>query len=141
MVTASWFITIQYTNFVLYLHYKWCYCFFSHPYVVQVARTSKHLPFSFLPQHNSIGRKFGQNLNVPRVRGGTSSPLGTSPTPGHCIHRRHIRLESLRTLILADNQLTRLCLYLDDNEFSLLNEVDDNEVSKFFNLVKHTVLY
>nr|XP_045599191.1 leucine-rich repeat serine/threonine-protein kinase 1-like isoform X5 [Procambarus clarkii] len=93
------------------------------------ARTSKHLPFSFLPQHNSIGRKFGQNLNVPRVRGGTSSPLGTSPTPGHCIHRRHIRLESLRTLILADNQLTRLCLYLDDNEFSLLNEVDDNETS------------
>lgn len=60
---------------------------------------------------------------------GTNSPLGTSPTPGHCIHRRHIRLESLRTLILADNQLTRLCLYLDENEFQLVAEAEENEVS------------
>ncbi|KAK7078389.1 hypothetical protein SK128_010660, partial [Halocaridina rubra] len=81
---------------------------------------------------SSQGRKFGQNLNVSRVRTSASSPLSShssSPTPGLCIHRRHIRLESLRTLILADNQLTRLCLYLDDNEFSLVNEVDENDPS------------
>ncbi|XP_042874450.1 leucine-rich repeat serine/threonine-protein kinase 1-like isoform X4 [Penaeus japonicus] len=75
------------------------------------------------------GRKYSQNLNVNRVRGGTSSPMGVSPTPGLCIHRRHIRLESLRTLILADNSLTRLNLYLDDNEFSVVTEVDENEAS------------
>lgn len=40
-----------------------------------------------------------------------------------------MRLESLRTLILADNKLTRLTLYLDENDFSLVTEVDENEVS------------
>lgn len=110
-------------------NYKWCHHFFSLPNVVQVARTSKYLPISSLPLHIYTGRKFSQNLNVTRVRGSTNSPLGSSPAPGHCIHRRHIRLESLRTLILADNQLTRLSLYIDDNEYTLVNEVDENEVS------------
>ncbi|KAK4295198.1 hypothetical protein Pmani_032225 [Petrolisthes manimaculis] len=82
---------------------------------------------STTPRMLCTGRKFNQNLNVPRTRMGTNSPLGTSPTPGHCIHRRHIRLESLRTLILADNQLTRLCLYLDDNEFQLVAEAEETE--------------
>ncbi|XP_063840315.1 leucine-rich repeat serine/threonine-protein kinase 1-like isoform X2 [Scylla paramamosain] len=75
------------------------------------------------------GRKYSQNLSVARARGGTSSPMGTSPTPGSCIHRRHMRLESLRTLILADNKLTRLSLYLDESDFSLVTEVDENEAS------------
>ena len=57
--------------------------------------------------------------------------MGTSPTPGSCIHRRHLRLESLRTLILADNKLTRLSLYLDDTDFSMVTEVDENEVSDY----------
>ncbi|XP_068220598.1 leucine-rich repeat serine/threonine-protein kinase 1 isoform X12 [Palaemon carinicauda] len=94
--------------------------------------SSKIHPYSYIPLHAYAGRKFGQNLGISRVRGSTNSPLGShssSPTPGSCIHRRHIRLETLRTLILADNQLTRLCLYLDDNEFSLMNDIDDNEPS------------
>ncbi|XP_064112289.1 leucine-rich repeat serine/threonine-protein kinase 1-like isoform X1 [Macrobrachium nipponense] len=97
-----------------------------------VVFSSKIHPYSFVPLPAYAGRKFGQNLGISRVRGSTNSPLGShsaSPTPGSCIHRRHIRLESLRTLILADNQLTRLCLYLDDNEFSIVNDVDDNEPS------------
>ncbi|CAL4058692.1 unnamed protein product, partial [Meganyctiphanes norvegica] len=75
-------------------------------------------------------RKFGsQNLGVSRLRASSGSSLGSLSSPAQCMHRRHTRLESLRTLILADNQLTRLCLYLDDNEFSLVHEVDENEAS------------
>lgn len=66
--------------------------------------------------------------------------MGSSPTPGGCIHRRHMRLESLRTLILADNKLTRLSLYLDENDFSLVAEVDENEVSGFGTLCDHIKL-
>lgn len=32
-----------------------------------------------------------------------------------CVHRRHLRLDSLRTLVLADNQFTRIQLCTDDN--------------------------
>ncbi|XP_050691737.1 leucine-rich repeat serine/threonine-protein kinase 1-like isoform X4 [Eriocheir sinensis] len=94
------------------------------------ARSNKHPSFSFPPFYiYAGGRKYGQNLSVARARGGTNSPMGSSPTPGSCIHRRHMRLESLRTLILADNKLTRLTLYLDENDFSLVTEVDENEAS------------
>lgn len=104
--------------------------FFSPPLVFQVARSNKHPSFSFPPFYiYAGGRKYGQNLSVARARGGTNSPMTNSPTPGSCIHRRHMRLESLRTLILADNKLTRLSLYLDENDFSLVTEVDENEVS------------
>ncbi|XP_063703322.1 leucine-rich repeat serine/threonine-protein kinase 1 isoform X2 [Culicoides brevitarsis] len=44
-----------------------------------------------------------------------------------CCHRRHLRLESLRTLILADNLLTRIQLSTDD--VSTLGETDDSEWS------------
>ncbi|XP_055923849.1 leucine-rich repeat serine/threonine-protein kinase 1 isoform X2 [Eupeodes corollae] len=45
-----------------------------------------------------------------------------------CRHRRHLRLESLRTLILADNLLTRIQLSTDDVT-TLFNESDDSDWS------------
>ncbi|XP_037942769.1 leucine-rich repeat serine/threonine-protein kinase 1 isoform X2 [Teleopsis dalmanni] len=45
-----------------------------------------------------------------------------------CRHRRHLRLESLRTLILADNLLTRIQLSTDDIT-TLFNESDDADWS------------
>lgn len=45
-----------------------------------------------------------------------------------CRHRRHLRLESLRTLILADNLLTRIQLSTDDVT-TLFNETDDSDWS------------
>lgn len=109
-------------------HYKKT-LFLLPPSFFRVARSNKYPSFSFPPFYIYAGRKYNQNLSVARARGGTSSPMGTSPTPGSCIHRRHMRLESLRTLILADNKLTRLSLYLDESDFSLVTEVDENEVS------------
>lgn len=44
-----------------------------------------------------------------------------------CRHRRHLRLESLRTLILADNCLTRIQLSTDD--VTTFNESDDSDWS------------
>ncbi|XP_067619795.1 leucine-rich repeat serine/threonine-protein kinase 1 isoform X3 [Eurosta solidaginis] len=45
-----------------------------------------------------------------------------------CRHRRHLRLESLRTLILADNLFTRIQLSTDDIS-TLFNESDDADWS------------
>ncbi|XP_018323262.1 leucine-rich repeat serine/threonine-protein kinase 1 isoform X2 [Agrilus planipennis] len=42
-----------------------------------------------------------------------------------CTHRRHLRLDNLRTLILADNQLTRIQLATDDDGDS--GNTDDEE--------------
>ncbi|XP_076373717.1 leucine-rich repeat kinase isoform X2 [Tachypleus tridentatus] len=47
-----------------------------------------------------------RNSNLGSQISGTSSHL--------CIHHRHNRLDNLRTLILADNQLTRLLLTAED---------------------------
>lgn len=45
-----------------------------------------------------------------------------------CRHRRHLRLESLRTLILADNLLNRIQLSTDDVT-TLFNESDESDWS------------
>ncbi|KAI5703280.1 hypothetical protein M8J75_009878 [Diaphorina citri] len=49
----------------------------------------------------------------PLLRGRQS--LRTSVLSSVCIHRRHLRLDSLRTLILADNNITRIQLSTDDD--------------------------
>jgi hypothetical protein len=47
-----------------------------------------------------------------------------------CSHRRHLRLDSLRTLIMADNQLTRIQLTTDDDgDFNTIEEDDLERVS------------
>ena len=48
--------------------------------------------------------------------GRNRSGTGGSNAPSCCSHRRHARLEGLRTLVLADNLLSRLCLYLEDGD-------------------------
>jgi len=40
--------------------------------------------------------------------------LRTAVLKSVCCHRRHLRLESLRTLVLGDNLLTRIQLSTDD---------------------------
>lgn len=47
-----------------------------------------------------------------------------------CSHRRHLKLDSLRTLILADNQLSRIQLTTDDDgDVSAVEEEDLERVS------------
>lgn len=50
-----------------------------------------------------------------------------------CCHRRHLRLESLRTLVLADNLLTRIQLSTDD--VATLNESADETEWSFVGVV------
>lgn len=48
----------------------------------------------------------------------------------HCVcsHRRHLRLDNLRTLILADNQLTRIQLATDDD--GDVSSTEDEEIER-----------
>ncbi|XP_015840648.1 leucine-rich repeat serine/threonine-protein kinase 1 isoform X3 [Tribolium castaneum] len=50
-----------------------------------------------------------------------------------CSHRRHLKLDSLRTLILADNQLSRIQLSTDDDGDVSAVEEDDLERRKEIN--------
>uniref|UniRef100_A0A182SPL2 non-specific serine/threonine protein kinase n=1 Tax=Anopheles maculatus TaxID=74869 RepID=A0A182SPL2_9DIPT len=65
------------------------------------------------------------------VKSSTSSnsitSLRTAVLKSVCCHRRHLRLESLRTLVLADNSLTRIQLSTDD--VTTLGESEDAEWS------------
>ena len=64
----------------------------------------------------------------PNVSSNRNRPPSTNI---FCSHRRHYRLENLRTLVLADNNLTRLCFHMtDDSNFTVISgETDENEVS------------
>ena len=64
----------------------------------------------------------GQGNRTPR-----NSRSGLGP-PHMCPHRRHVRLEGLKTLVLADNQLTRLCLYLEEGQTIALQETPDESM-------------
>ncbi|XP_032596558.1 leucine-rich repeat serine/threonine-protein kinase 1 isoform X2 [Drosophila grimshawi] len=55
---------------------------------------------------------------------GSSCSFRASVLKSVCRHRRHLRLEALRTLILADNLLTRIQLSTDDAT-TLFNESED----------------
>ncbi|XP_076250430.1 leucine-rich repeat kinase isoform X2 [Rhynchophorus ferrugineus] len=44
-----------------------------------------------------------------------------------CVHRRHLRLDNLRTLILADNRLSRIQLSTDDDGDMSSTEDDESE--------------
>lgn len=48
-----------------------------------------------------------------------------------CSHRRHLRLDNLRTLILADNKLIRIQLSTDDGDVSA-NEDEENDRVKIY---------
>ncbi|XP_062127004.1 LOW QUALITY PROTEIN: leucine-rich repeat serine/threonine-protein kinase 1 [Drosophila sulfurigaster albostrigata] len=59
---------------------------------------------------------------------GSSCSFRASVLKSVCRHRRHLRLEALRTLILADNLLTRIQLSTDDAT-TLFNESEDADWS------------
>jgi hypothetical protein len=44
-----------------------------------------------------------------------------------CSHRRHLRLDNLRTLVLADNNLARIQLSTDDDGASSVSEEEDSD--------------
>uniref|UniRef100_A0A182IMZ8 non-specific serine/threonine protein kinase n=1 Tax=Anopheles atroparvus TaxID=41427 RepID=A0A182IMZ8_ANOAO len=74
---------------------------------------------------------YGGNEMTTVVKSSTSSnsitSLRTAVLKSVCCHRRHLRLESLRTLVLADNSLTRIQLATDD--VTTLGESEDAEWS------------
>ncbi|KAB7496364.1 Leucine-rich repeat serine/threonine-protein kinase 1 [Armadillidium nasatum] len=92
---------------------------------------------------NSLLRTRRTSHSTPGSRSrGSHSSVGSLGTPPHCIHRRHTRLESLRTLVLADNQLTRLVLHMDESEFTVINEVEENDSPvRSVTPVKHRLLF
>lgn len=45
-----------------------------------------------------------------------------------CSHRRHLRLENLRTLMLADNCMNRIQLSTDDDGFSTVSNDSADEL-------------
>ncbi|XP_075215251.1 leucine-rich repeat kinase [Lycorma delicatula] len=58
----------------------------------------------------------------------SSRSLRTTILNNLCVHRRHLRLDNLRTLILADNKITRIQLATDDDGYSSQDSEDfDNE--------------
>lgn len=61
---------------------------------------------------------------------GSAKSLNTSV----CQHRRHTRLDNLRTLILADNELDRLVLTFDEDDF----EEEDSKSSESFEAIDAT---
>lgn len=79
----------------------------------------------------STGSASSYNSDVTVVKTSQSSnnitSLRTAVLKSVCCHRRHLRLESLRTLILGDNLLPRIQLSTDD--VSTIGETDDTEWS------------
>lgn len=63
-------------------------------------------------------------IDTPRTSMTSSSSLRSAVLKTVCSHRKHLRLESLRTLILADNLLTRIQLTTDDITFNDVEESD-----------------
>ncbi|XP_019766471.2 leucine-rich repeat serine/threonine-protein kinase 1 isoform X4 [Dendroctonus ponderosae] len=56
-----------------------------------------------------------------------------------CIHRRHLRLDNLRTLILADNQFNRIQLSTDDN--GDISGTDDEEPERSPQTIKARLMF
>lgn len=83
------------------------------------------------PSSNASTTSYGGTEMTTVVKSSTSSnsitSLRTAVLKSVCCHRRHLRLESLRTLVLADNSLTRIQLSTDD--VTTLGESDDAEWS------------
>ncbi|KAF2362731.1 Ankyrin repeat [Trinorchestia longiramus] len=71
-------------------------------------------PCPAAPRHKTAHSHGRSNRNRPVSSNSVSSGGGGGGVVTPCSHRRHTRLESLRTLVLADNQLTTLALYLED---------------------------
>lgn len=58
-----------------------------------------------------------------------------------CSHRRHLRLDNLRTLVLADNHLSRIQLATDDDGDFSNNEDDESERVSLLIVLNHINLH
>ncbi|XP_054091980.1 leucine-rich repeat serine/threonine-protein kinase 1 isoform X2 [Zeugodacus cucurbitae] len=85
------------------------------------------LCYSFIEQPIAASADDATSFVKPVVSGKTTT-FRSTVLKSVCQHRRHLRLESLRTLILADNLLTRIQLSTDDVT-TLFNESDDADWS------------
>lgn len=58
-----------------------------------------------------------------------------------CTHRRHLRLDNLRTLILTDNEIARIQLATDDDGDLSASEDDDSDrvISSSWNLINYSL--
>lgn len=74
--------------------------------------------------------KIGRTQSPSLHSWGSAKSLNTSV----CQHRRHTRLDNLRTLILADNELDRLVLTFDEDDF----EEEDSKSSESFEAIDAT---
>ncbi|XP_065214793.1 leucine-rich repeat serine/threonine-protein kinase 1 isoform X2 [Planococcus citri] len=57
----------------------------------------------------------GFKMTVNKLLSGRRQTLRSSVLNSVCTHRRHLRLENLRTLVLADNSITRIQFSTDDD--------------------------
>lgn len=57
----------------------------------------------------------------------SSKSLRTMILSSVCTHRRHLKLDAMRTLILADNGLERIQLSTDDDGGSIAEEDESEE--------------
>ncbi|XP_019848391.2 leucine-rich repeat serine/threonine-protein kinase 1 isoform X2 [Bactrocera dorsalis] len=85
------------------------------------------LCYSFIDEPIA-GSADDSNAYVKPVLSGKTTTFRSTVLKSVCQHRRHLKLESLRTLILADNLLTRIQLSTDDVT-TLFNESDDADWS------------
>ncbi|XP_059217831.1 leucine-rich repeat serine/threonine-protein kinase 1 isoform X2 [Stomoxys calcitrans] len=101
------------------------------PSLPRITESDPHLLcYSFVAQNQG-----GEGDDIPSFAkhsssnsSGKASSFRSTVLKSVCRHRRHLRLESLRTLILADNLLSRIQLSTDDVA-TLFNESDDSDWS------------
>ncbi|CAB0014704.1 unnamed protein product [Nesidiocoris tenuis] len=63
----------------------------------------------------------------PKIVAGRNRSFRSAILNSVCTHRRHLRLDNLRTLILADNSLTRIQLTTDDDGITSSEDEHDAE--------------
>lgn len=96
------------------------------PSLPRIAEADPHLLcYSFVAQNQSEGSEDIPSFSKHHSSNSNNSSFRSTVLKSVCRHRRHLRLESLRTLILADNLLTRIQLSTDD----VFNEADDSDWS------------
>ncbi|XP_030371278.1 leucine-rich repeat serine/threonine-protein kinase 1 isoform X2 [Scaptodrosophila lebanonensis] len=93
------------------------------PSLPQIRESDPHLLcYSYIQRQMEVDE---QTPSFAKYQSQSKAPsFRASVLKSVCRHRRHLRLEALRTLILADNLLTRIQLSTDDVT-TLFNESDD----------------
>ncbi|XP_021920937.1 leucine-rich repeat serine/threonine-protein kinase 1 isoform X3 [Zootermopsis nevadensis] len=96
-------------------------CWPSLPQVEGIDSMEQALTACYAPA--DCGSKSGSKLPVLQGRRSLRSAILNIV----CSHRRHLRLDNLRTLVLADNNLSRIQLSTDDDGASSVSEEEESE--------------